>query len=372
MRITFLASHDSFNGGIRVVALYARLLQARGHEVDIVSSPRARPSLHEQARALRRGRWRELRRKSRTQAGHLSRSGVRYRVLEKARPIVAADLPDADVVVATWWETAAWMAALPARKGLKVHLVQGYETWSDPGQTGKVDAALRLPNLKFAISSGLKRDIEAALGPLGMHVVPNAVDGMQFDAPFRTRRDPPRVGFVYSQAPIKGADRYLRVIEHARRRIPDLQVMAFGADEVGVSMPLPPATEYHHRPAQEALAGLYAGCDAWLFATRVDSFGLPILEAMACRTPVVGLPVGAAPDLLTGGAGVLVRPGSEAGLAAAMADALADLLQGPAAAWQAMSDRAHACAHAYGWEDAVGRFEALVSGALATAPSEAA
>ena len=30
---------------------------------------------------------------------------------------------------------------------------------------------------------------------------------------------------------------------------------------------------------------LYGGCDAWLFATRNEGFGLPILEAMACRTP---------------------------------------------------------------------------------------
>ena len=48
MRITFLAPHDSLNGGVRVVALYARLLQDRGHDVSIVSSPRARPSLRAQ------------------------------------------------------------------------------------------------------------------------------------------------------------------------------------------------------------------------------------------------------------------------------------------------------------------------------------
>ena len=358
MRITFLAPHDSLNGGVRVVALYARLLQARGHEVCIVSSPRPQPSLRAQLGAMRRGRWQEVRRRHRVLPGHLARSGVPWQTLERARPIRASDLPDADVVIATWWETAVWMAALPASKGAKVHLVQGYETWGDPTHDGRVDAALRLPNRKIAISRGLKDEIEAALGPLGMQVIPNAVDTQQFDAPARGRRSRPRVGFVYAQAPIKGADRYFQIIALARRELPDLEVLAFGADEVGAKMPLPEGTEYHHRPAQTALAGLYAGCDAWLFSTRVDSFGLPVLEAMACRTPVVGLPVGAAPDLLSDGCGVLVSPESETVLALQQATALVDLLKAPEADWRAMSERAYRRAHGYSWEDAAEHLEA--------------
>ena len=310
MRITFLAPHDSLNGGVRVIALYARLLQARGHAVSIVSSARPRPSMRTQLSALRRGRWHELQRRNRALPGHLAQSGVPWRTLERPRPIRATDLPDADVVIATWWETAVWMATLPASKGAKVHLVQGYETWGDPAHDGRVDAALRLPNLKIAISRGLKHDIESRLGAIGMRVIPNAVDHRQFDAPARGRQSRPCVGFVYAQSPIKGADRCREIIELARRRIPDLQVIAFGADEVSATMPLPEGTEYHHRPAQDQLAGLYARCDAWLFSTRVDSFGLPILEAMACRTPVVGLPIGAAPDLFADGCGVLVNPQS--------------------------------------------------------------
>jgi glycosyltransferase involved in cell wall biosynthesis len=358
MRITFLAPHDSLNGGVRVIALYARLLQARGHEVSIVSSPRPRPSLRMQLRALRRGRWQELQRRNRALLGHLAQSGVPLRTLERPGAIRAADLPDADVVIATWWETAVWMAALPVSKGMKVHLVQGYETWGDPTHDGRVDTTLRLPNVKIAISGGLKDEIEASLGPLGMRVVPNAVDTRQFDAPPRGRQSRPRVGFVYAQAPIKGADRYLEIVNLARRELPDLEVLAFGADEVGAAMPLPGSTEYHQRPAQDQLAGLYACCDAWLFSTRVDSFGLPVLEAMACRTPVVGLPVGAAPDLLGDGCGVLVRPESEDVLAARQARALVDLLKAPEADWRAMSERAHRRAHGYSWEDAAERLEA--------------
>lgn len=372
MRITFLTPPDSFSGGLRVVARYARELQARGHDVTLVSNARPRPGLRRQLSALRHGRWREERQKAVPQHGHLGQSGVPLHTLERARPIVAADVLDGDVVVATWWETAAWMHALPASKGLKVHLVQGYETWGDPVATEKVHAALRLPNVKIAISSGLKRDIEAIVGNLGMSVIPNAVDLKQFDAPERSRNRVPRVGYVYAQTPIKGADRCHAIIERARQRVPGLQVLAFGSDLPSDAVPMPSGTVYHRRPAQADLAGLYASCDAWLFATRVDSFGLPLLEAMACRTPVVGLPVGAAPELLGEGAGVLVRPEGERDLPQAMADALADLLLGSNASWRAMSERAHRRAHSYGWYDAADRFEALIAEAMAAGQAVAA
>lgn len=360
MRIIFLTPPDSISGGLRVVVKHAQAMAARGHDARIVANARPWPSWRDQLRALRHGKLRETRQRARPIHGLLAQSGLPVHTLDRARPIVASDVPDADVVVATWWETAVWMAQLPASKGVKVHLVQGYETWGDPAGTARVHAALQLPNLKVAISSGLKRDLEVILGDLGMAVVPNAVDLAQFDAPPRARNHPPRIGFIYAQTPIKAVDRCLAVVERVRQRIPDLQVLAFGAEHDCPEMPLPDGTEYHWRPRQDDIAALYARCDAWLFATRIDSFGLPVLEAMACRTPVVGLPVGAAPDLLADGAGVLVSPSGESDLPDAMAEAVVNLLQGPESAWQAMSERAHARAHAYSWNDASDRLATLI------------
>lgn len=365
MRITFLTPEDNLNGGTRVVAIYAQQLRARGHEVLVVSNAPAPVTLRQRWRALRHGHWQAQQREIRASRapGHLAMSGVPHRALERHRPIVAADLPDADIVVATWWETAVWMHAMPASKGRKVHLIQGYEAfwWMGDALRNQVYAALRLPNLKIAISVGLKRDLEATLGDLGMAVVPNAVDQRQFDAPARERNSPPTVGFMYATDPIKGADRSLRIIERAREHLPDLQVLAFGTVPPTAEVPLPAGTEFHLQPAQRDLAGLYARCDAWLFPSRVDSFGLPIVEAMACRTPVIGLPIGAAPDMLIDGAGVLVEPADESTLPEAMAQALVSLIRSPAEHWQQMSERAHARAHAYSWEDAAVRLEALLT-----------
>lgn len=351
MRITFLLPSDNLTGGNRVVAVYARGLMERGHDVLVVSCAPDRLSLREKLRALRHGDWQRLRQSGVAQAGHIQQSGVPHKVLERPRAIRADDLPDADVVIATWWETAVWMDAMPASKGRKVHLIQGYEVWLDETLVPRVHAALRLPNLKIAISSDLKRTIEDQLGDLGITVIPNAVDLTQFDAPPRARREPPTVGFVHANAAIKGADICARACELARQEIPQLQVIAFGADQPCPEVLLPDDTRFYYRPEQDRLRDLYASCDAWLFGSRLDSFGLPILEAMACRTPVIAVPIGAAPDLLADGCGMLVQKESPA----AMAAAIVALLRQSPEQWQALSDRAYRKAHGYSWDDAVSR-----------------
>ncbi len=373
MRITFLTPADNLTGGTRVVAIYAKLLQARGHQVQVISNALAPTTLRQRWRALKHGHWQAQQREIRAsrEPGHIGLAGVPHRILARHRPMQATDLPDADILIATWWETAVWMHAMPAEKGRKVHLIQGYEIWWGGAEArAQVHAALRLPNLKVAISAGLKRDIESELGALDIHVVPNAVDPTQFNAAARSRRTPPTVGFIYSTDPIKGADRCVRAIALARAQLPDLRVLAFGTQPAAAALPLPADTDYHPRPPQATLADLYARCDAWLFTSRVDSFGLPILEAMACRTPVIAVPVGAAADLLSDGAGLLVEPPTqpqdEAALPQAIATALVNLLSGPVSHWQAMSDRAHARAHAYSWQDASVRLESLLIKTLTT------
>ena len=78
----------------------------------------------------------------------------------------------------------------------------------------------------------------------------------------------------------------------------------------------------------EALASAYAGADVLAFPSRTDTFGLVIIEALACGTPVAGYPVPGPLDILgPEGRGVGARCGPRVGgvdedFARAMADAL--------------------------------------------------
>jgi glycosyltransferase involved in cell wall biosynthesis len=86
----------------------------------------------------------------------------------------------------------------------------------------------------------------------------------------------------------------------------------------------------------EALARAYAGADVFVFPSLTDTFGLVILEALACGTPVAAYPVTGPKDVLTNAKGKIGSVNTD--LQAAALDALT-------------ADRAACRAHAerYSW-----------------------
>nr|WP_316642741.1 glycosyltransferase family 1 protein [uncultured Roseateles sp.] len=71
-----------------------------------------------------------------------------------------------------------------------------------------------------------------------------------------------------------------------------------------------------HQP-QSALPALYSAATAFVFPTLWEGFGLPVVEAMACGTPVIASNVASLPEV-TGGAALLVDPLSTTEIAAAL------------------------------------------------------
>jgi len=72
------------------------------------------------------------------------------------------------------------------------------------------------------------------------------------------------------------------------------------------------------------LPALYAGAGCFVYPSLFEGFGLPVLEAMACGTPVVASNCTALPEL-AGDAGLLVDPESVDGLAAAIDRVISDV-----------------------------------------------
>ncbi|WP_168204741.1 glycosyltransferase family 1 protein [Noviherbaspirillum sp. UKPF54] len=87
---------------------------------------------------------------------------------------------------------------------------------------------------------------------------------------------------------------------------------------IGSGGALPSASRVTYLPFQRdaaALAGLIASCDMLVHPGDQETFGLIVLEAMACGIPVVGADAGGISELIDDSSGVLVRPGSAAALA---------------------------------------------------------
>ena len=91
-------------------------------------------------------------------------------------------------------------------------------------------------------------------------------------------------------------------------------------------------------------AALFTGADVFVYPSRYEGFGLPVLEAMACGVPVVTTTGGSLPEV-AGDAATLVDPGDADALAAAIAKLATD----PAARQDAAA-RGRQRAGAFTWD----------------------
>lgn len=122
------------------------------------------------------------------------------------------------------------------------------------------------------------------------------------------------------------------------------------------------------------LASYFAAADGFVHAGTHETFGLVILEALACARPVVAMRAGAVPELLDERAGMLAEPHENAARAAAsLAAAIAALYDRDLAALGAAA-RAHVVA-SYSWtrtlQALMTRYQVAISTRRLPAVSEA-
>lgn len=356
MKITLaLPGIDGLFGGLRVVAQYSRHLVAQGHEITLAVR---RPSLEP-------GRKKKLLNMLGlggpasglpADRGHFTGLDIPVIHLKETCPVRPADLPDADLVVSTWWSTAEWANRLPARKGRHVHFIQGYEDFSEFYRK-RVIAVYSQNNHKLVVSSWLRKKIKDDFGK-NSKIVTNGVDVSKFRTERRDRIYPGRIGFVYSSHFVKNCSLALEALSLVAQERSDLEFIAFGHEARPETFP--EWISYERQPQQNRIARIYASCDLWLFTSTAEGFGLPILEAMASRTPVLATPAGAAPDLIDGTNGRLASFDS-----GHYARAILDFLDQSDTAWKAASDSAWQTAQAHDLESAAHAFENALIGILA-------
>ena len=194
-------------------------------------------------------------------------------------------------------------------------------------------------------SESLRREVETYLhvDPGKLRLIPEAVDhdvfhpGDRDEAAARLRRerdiDGPFVLFVSSLWAYKNCDGLLRAFALARRDLPDHRLVIVGsaadagyaaqlrslADELGVAEHVVWVGGVPHHDTLP----FYRAADAFVYPSHNETFGLPILEAMACGCPVVTSDRSAMPET-AGGAAALADPEDPASIAAAIVSACGD------------------------------------------------
>ena len=233
---------------------------------------------------------------------HFDPSAYELRIADPFQPITPGDVPDADVLIATWWETAEWIAGFPPEKGIKVHFVQGYEAFPGIAEFEFMRSCGRRPS-RSTISGWLEDLLRKEFG--NNDVVrgrfPNSVDTKQFDAAPRNRKEPPTIGMIYSPHPVKDCATGSPAVALLRKRLPNAKLLAFGKSAPSISLRLQRGSQYFFSPDQDRIPALYRACDVWLCSSKQEGFGLPVLEAMACRCPAVSTAVGGPMDFISDG-----------------------------------------------------------------------
>ena len=212
-------------------------------------------------------------------------------------------IPDGDIIIATGWETAAPVASLASRKGRQTYLVQDYELWNGVSAE-RVDATFRLGLQIVAVSKWLT-DLAQGLSGLDVVHIPNAVDHMTFRVtrPWRERKD---VLSLFHTEARKGVDTAIGAMTLVKRARPSTSFGMFGTP--ARPRGLPDWISYYECPQGQTLANLYNDYSIFLGASRVEGWGLPPAEAMACGCLFVGTDSKGVRDFAIDGENCLISP----------------------------------------------------------------
>ncbi len=123
----------------------------------------------------------------------------------------------------------------------------------------------------------------------------------------------------------------VRALAKLRRRLPDVELIKVGRPHRGQERPrllelaselgIRPATHFLDDVPEDDLPLLYNLADVYVTASLYEGFGLPVLEAMACGTPVVCAKAGSLPEI-AGNAALQVSPCNVETLAEAVVSVL--------------------------------------------------
>lgn len=136
---------------------------------------------------------------------------------------------------------------------------------------------------------------------------------------------PPYFLFVGNLEPRKNLARTLRAFARVARSLPDHRFVIAGAAgwkyedvlQEAARPDLAGRVELRGYVDERELPALYRNAVAFVYPSLYEGFGMPVIEAMACGTPVLTSNVAALPELADGAA-VLVDPLDEKALADAM------------------------------------------------------
>ncbi len=247
---------------------------------------------------------------------------------------VARCARDCDIVHAQWTlsAAAAWLSRLWHGRPV-VATLQGSDIFQvAASRGGALLTRLVLQHCdRITVLSRALADATEAIGlpATSITVIPNGIDLAQFTPPRGNRG--PVIAYVGSLIPRKGVIYLLRAMARLVHMHPSLRLVIVGegiekiplqetARDLGISAQV----SFVGEASREQVRSWMQQARIFVLPSTEEGFGVVLLEALACGTPIVASCVGGICDVVTPEVGMLVPPRDPDALAAAIAQLLSD------------------------------------------------
>lgn len=303
MKITFVLPKLDMSGGVISTIELSNILSLRGHDVNIVY-----PSFSLGPRLKWyniRSIWENLKKSKKIKYKLFNRVPIKCNLVH-VPTLNKRYIPNANVIIATWWETAYYINSYSITKGVKFYFVRGYEIWY--GNKAMVDKTYSFPLHIITTSNYLKKLLTDQFGISVVGIVPNGVNFNLFYKNERSSKNQKfkRIGMVYRTQKWKGMRDGFEAFAFVKKKYPYIKLVLFGGPR---GDDIPSDAEFHKYKQIDELRELYNSLDIFMLPSHEEEgFSNPPLEAMACGVACVLTNVGGVPDYTIPGKTALVSP----------------------------------------------------------------
>lgn len=176
------------------------------------------------------------------------------------------------------------------------------------------------------VSEEMKRHIESLAKRARLRVVPNPVDTSLFSPELRPpASEKKRILVVALLKPVKGIPVLLEALKILKHKRDDFVVDILGDgpqrsdyEQKARDLRLNDDVFFHGLRSKKEVADFMKNCDFFVLPSLYETFGIAVVEAMACGKPVVTTSIGGPADIVTEDTGKLVPPGDSEALTKAL------------------------------------------------------
>ena len=258
-----------------------------------------------------------------------------------------------------------------------IRTVHHVDEFRGPLLTKLQEDSINLCDVKVTVSEYWKKKLKEVYG-VDSYVVHNGVDVKRFDPDGypKPERNGVDILFVGGLEARKGLEHLFLAVENLLPKHPDTRLTVLGrsgmtstqefderrlfsilAKRLGIGRNV----RFLEQVSDEQLPTLYALCDVFVLPSRMEGWGLALMEAMAMMKPVVATRVGGIPELVEDGkTGYLVDLGDVLGLS----EAITKLIENPSLR-KKMGRQGRLSAKKYTWDNAAKKTLQLYERALA-------